>query len=299
MLSVCIPIYNFNVEKLVCEIHSQASQLKITFEIILIDDCSESEYKMFNRDLASLIYVKYIELPENIGRSKIRNLFLQHASFNYLLFLDCDAHINSSQFIKNYIDSISSENNVICGGLTFNYKQPAKQYRLRWKYGLKKEVKPFSYRMENPYKSFNTINFLIKRDILAQLPFDERIVGYGHEDTMFGYLLKTHKIPILHLDNPVVNDSLEKNIDFLNKTEQAIDNLIRIDKMVNDSDFEKEINLLQTYNRLKKTRITFLVSVLFWIFKPVIRKLLISGFANLNLFAFYKLGFLIERINKN
>jgi len=247
MLSICIPIYNFYVDKLVNELQSQALLLNIDFEIILIDDFSDTQFKNQNKHLAELTRVKYFELPENIGRSKIRNLFLKHAKFNYLLFLDCDAHIDSKSYLKKYIDSIKPETNVLCGGLSYNLKKPEKKYGLRWKYGLKKEVISLKYRLENPYKSFNTIHFLIKRDILQTIPFDERISGYGHEDTFFGYQLKMYNIPITHIENPLINDSLESNEEFILKTEQAIQNLIQIKNILSHNpDFEKDITLLKT-----------------------------------------------------
>ncbi|MGE0088522.1 MAG: glycosyltransferase family 2 protein [Bacteroidales bacterium] len=299
MLSICIPIYNFNVVKLVNELHNQATLLQINFEILCIDDCSDPDFKHQNKPIASLSHVNYIELNENIGRSKIRNLFLQYASFNYLLFLDCDALISSYLFIQNYIDAIKTDKQVVCGGLTYNKKKPARNFRLRWKYGIKKEVIPFEIRKSNPYKSFNTINFLINKSTFKQIQFDERINGYGHEDTLFGYKLRKNNITIVHINNPVINDSLEKNDEFIRKTEQAIENLIQINEMVNDPDFIKGITLLRTYDKLRKFHILFLVKVLFRIIKRTTRIVLISGCSCQNLFAFYKLGFLIQRINNN
>ncbi|OFX20634.1 MAG: hypothetical protein A2041_07695 [Bacteroidetes bacterium GWA2_31_9b] len=296
MLSICIPIYNFYVDELVNELHSQALLLKIDFEIILIDDFSETLFKNQNKCLVELPNVKYIELPENIGRSKIRNLFLKHAQFNYLLFLDCDAYIDSKSYLKKYIKSIKPETNVLCGGLSYNLKKTEKKYRLRWKYGLKKEVLSLNYRLENPYKSFNTIHFLIKRAILQNIPFEERIAGYGHEDTFFGYQLKMNKIAITHIDNPVINDSLESNEEFITKSEQAIQNLIHIKNILSHNpDFEKDITLLNTYSKLKKLRIIFLVNYFWIVTHSLIRKSLILGCTNINLFSFYKLGYFIRK----
>jgi len=46
----------------------------------------------------------YIQLDNNIGRAKIRNLFLKYAKYDYLLFLDCDTFIISDDFVaKIYI----------------------------------------------------------------------------------------------------------------------------------------------------------------------------------------------------
>lgn len=50
--------------------------------------------KKINRTLESK-QVKYIELKKNIGRAKIRNLFIEYTTNPYLLFLDCDTKIIS------------------------------------------------------------------------------------------------------------------------------------------------------------------------------------------------------------
>ncbi len=299
MLSICIPVYNFNVVKLVTELYNQATQLQINFEIICIDDCSELNFKHQNKPITGLRQVNYIELNENIGRSKIRNLFLKHVSYSYLLFLDCDALISSPFFIQNYIDAIHADTQVVCGGLTYNNKKPARKYQLRWKYGIKKEVISFEKRISNPYKSFNTINFLISKNTFEQIQFDERVTGYGHEDTLFGFQLKTQRITIQHINNPVINESIETNEEFLYKTEQAIRNLVYIQNNITlSSDLTEEISLLAIFNWVQKKKMLFAVRTFWFTFGPIIKKMLISGFAIIPLFSFYKLGYLIYYKNK-
>ena len=298
MLSVCIPVYNYNVEKLIGDLHHQASALGVAFEIICIDDCSDTHFKNQNKSITDLSNVKYIELKENIGRSKIRNLFLDIVSFTNLLFLDCDAQIVSDKFVNRYVDSITHNIPVICGGLCYSSEKPQREFLLRWKYGRAKEVESFESRLKDPYKSFKTINFLIKKRVLASIKFDERIAGYGHEDTWFGYQVKKTGFQIKHIDNPVLHAQLETNEQFLIKTEQSIENLIKIVEMANDLEFEESISLLQTYRKLKNIKSISVVALFFLISKSVIRKLLVLGFANQKLFAFYKLGFLIHNQNK-
>ncbi|OFX88101.1 MAG: hypothetical protein A2W99_10865 [Bacteroidetes bacterium GWF2_33_16] len=295
MLSICIPIYNYNVVKLVGDLHKQASGLSVAFEIILIDDFSDIHFKLQNESISRLDNVKYVELQKNIGRSKIRNLFLDYALFDNMLFLDCDAAIVSESFVLDYITSISIDYPIICGGLFYSNKRPEKDFLLRWKYGHANEVVSPEKRAKNPYKSFKTINFLIRRDVFKSVKFDERIAGYGHEDTWFGFQLKKSGVQIKHINNPVLHTQLETNEQFIIKTEQSIESLLYIRDISKDSDFEKEIALLKTFNALTKFRILFVVKVFFWIFKPMIRALLLSGFISINLFAFYKLGLLISK----
>ena len=43
MLSILIPTYNYDITHLVYELHKQASEAEIDFEIICLDDGSKSE----------------------------------------------------------------------------------------------------------------------------------------------------------------------------------------------------------------------------------------------------------------
>ncbi len=101
ILSICIPVYQFYVENLVSELRNQIQLENMDVEIILIDDASDENFRQKNRYLEG---VNYIQLEKNYGRSKIRNLFLEFAKGDYLLFLDCDGKVSSPDFLKNYIE---------------------------------------------------------------------------------------------------------------------------------------------------------------------------------------------------
>ena len=60
MISICIPIYNFNVVNLVDELVKQGKTLSVPYEIILIDDCSSLKFKKINKQVCQS--VKYISL---------------------------------------------------------------------------------------------------------------------------------------------------------------------------------------------------------------------------------------------
>jgi hypothetical protein len=72
MISICIPVYNFNITSLISELSNQIDLLNTECEIIVIDDCSD-KFKRINQ-IACAKHT-YIELSENIGRARIRNLF--------------------------------------------------------------------------------------------------------------------------------------------------------------------------------------------------------------------------------
>ncbi len=292
MISICIPIYNFDVNPLVRELLRQAKLLAVPYEIILIDDCSAAEHKEVNDFTCK--QETYIQLTENIGRAKIRNLFLTYSNYENLLFLDCDSLVVNNEFLLKYVEVIKqSNNNVVCGGRVYDLNRPARMKILRWKYGIKKESQPVDFRKKNPNKSFMTNNFLINRETLESIRFDERIAEYGHEDTLFGYALKIRGISIDHINNPVLNGDLEDNSEYLMKTEKGIVNLLHILAFVNyERDFINDLSILRFY--YKVNRFQKLIGAVFTMVKPLIEYLLARGIVSLFLFDFYKLGLLIK-----
>ena len=290
MISVCIPVYNFNITALVNELVKQCEQMNIPTEIIVIDDCSE-EFKTDNQRVSK--NVKYIDLPKNIGRAKIRNRFLEYANYQYLMFLDCDSLVVREDFLSKYLEVLKNEPNVICGGRIYPGQSPGRNKMLSWKHGIYKESLPAEVRRLNPNKSFMTNNFVVARTCLEKIKFDERITKYGHEDTLFGYELAKSNIEITHIDNPVLNGDIETNEVFLQKTKYGVINLVHILNFLEyDKDFIKNVNLLDYYYKTKTLRgVQYLI---YKIFKKPIYYFLVKGFVSIKFFDFYKLGFFIE-----
>ena len=292
MISICIPIYNFNVVELVKKLIHQSNQLKIVYEVLCIDDGSENIWKEQNQSLNKLENVNYYELKNNIGRSKIRNMMAKEAKHDFLLFLDCDSAIISDTFISNYIEKISIYN-VIYGGRTHGKKQPENSSLfLRWLYGVEREDKTINDREKKPFLSFRSNNFLIKKEVFMSIKFNETIVGYGHEDTFFAQELKEEEIPIKHIDNNVLHIGLESNEEFLRKTKEGIKNLIHLQK--NKSEFIEDITIIKTFNKVKRFKLLFLFRLIHPIIEKVLEKKLLSHKPKLFYFDIYKLSFLIH-----
>jgi hypothetical protein len=70
-----------------------------------------------------------------------------------------------------------------------------------------------------------TGNFLIRRHVLLDIRFNERLQGYGHEDTLFGRQLREGKFKIQHINNAAVHNGLDSDADFINKTKNGLENL--------------------------------------------------------------------------
>ena len=302
MISICIPIYNYYVYPLVRRLATQIekSASPEDFEIVCIDDHSTGYTFNQNRSISSI--ATYLRLEENIGRAKIRNLFLKHTRGEWLLFLDNDSLVPSN-FLQKYHSAISNRNeaSVIVGGRIYDNRGNDTQHRLRYLYGTRIESRPLQWRRLHPYQSFMTNNFMIRREVLQNIQFDSRLSGYGHEDTLFGYRLEEHRIPILHIDNPVTNGYVETNAEFLHKTVEAVKNLVKIyDFMWEDQRFCQSVRLLRSYSRVRRMHLHFLVHAFYCLLKPVMESHFASGTAiSLSQFSFYKLGLFIDKMHYN
>ena len=294
LISVCIPVYNSAVFTLVNSLFEQAKDHENKIEIVVIDDCSNSDWKLKNEEIKNLCH--FIELPQNVGRSKIRNLFLNYSRGENLLFIDGDSEIISKSYLANYIEFVQKHApEVLVGGSVYQNSKPKRSQFLRWKYSIQRESKAAEIRKTNKL-GFKTNNFLIRKSVFWEIPFNENLIGYGHEDTLFGIQLSRKKIKIQHLENPVLNKHLDTNEVFLKKTENAISNLVQIYLMIDQFPEIKEIKLICFYEKMVQQKLSSIVFLIYRISRPLLLKLLISGYFTLWLFDFYKFGLFVRKI---
>jgi glycosyltransferase involved in cell wall biosynthesis len=300
MISICLPVYNFDITELTEELLLQAREYNIDVEILIFDDASLSYYKRRNSRITVNSSVQYLEFDQNLGRSKIRNRLADFAQGNWLLFLDCDMIPEMSNFLKNY-NSVIDQADVICGGTSYGPKPFKSELHLRWKYGVYRESKSAARRQVIPYTSFLSGNFMIKRDVFHKIRFNEEISGYGHEDTLFGLDLKKQKVNVLHINNPCIHLGIEPCYDYLLKTEQGIVNLVRLLRIVPDQKKQLRLNirLLRVYCAFRFVGLSYPLRWFFRVFNPIIRRVLCSKTPSIILFDLYKLGMIAQVFKKS
>ncbi len=296
MISICIPVYNFEMARLVQDLHNQADALDAKVEILLLDDGSSLPYKETNRKLADLNLVRYEELETNVGRSRIRNLLNKKATHPFLLFMDCDSQAPDKHYLERYLQHLEPNmESIIYGGRTYAPEPDRAENRLHWLFGTKREVKTAETRKQHPYQSFMSNNFLIPKTILSRFPFNEQLRGYGHEDTLMGYELKKQQVPIIHIDNPLMHIGLESAQDFLRKNEQGLQNLLKItDYLNNDEAFIKMVKVLRSRKMLKRLYLRKPFVFVFNLFEQRITQALMGDSPTLWQLDVYKLGKLCQ-----
>ncbi|MDY0780183.1 glycosyltransferase family A protein [Tenacibaculum sp. IB213877] len=245
-----MPTYNYNAYFLVEEIHKQLLETNNVFEIICVDDGSQSSLNSENNKINNLSSSRFIELTENIGRSAIRNLLIKESNFNWLLFLDADGFPVSDNFIQDYIEIIKNnlfKPKVFCGGR----KHRDLKNSLRTSFGIKREEVLVEKRKKEPYRYFFTSNFLATREIFNEVNFYENLTTYGYEDYFIGKQLEKQGIKVVHIDNPVFHEQIEDNEAFIEKTKQGLENLMFLKKNFPE-DF-RQMKLLKVFNFFEQT----------------------------------------------
>lgn len=288
MLSILIPVYNYNVFALVKELHDQCTESEIEFEIICLDDASKV-FNTENQKITQFTNASFHTLETNIGRSAIRNLLAKKARFQNLIFLDADTIPVHDNFISNYIFQINNEKKIVYGGILYQIEKPSKEKLLRWVYGRQREALSVSVRNQNPGYSALTSNLLIKKDIIIQYPFDNLITGYGYEDLCFFTLLNTNHFEVYHIENPIYHLDLETSDMFLKKTKIALENLILLEKSKKIS--AKESKIIAAQQKLEKIKLTTSFIFIFEKIKIKIKSNLLSEKPSLFWFDIYKLGY--------
>jgi len=292
MLSICIPVYNYDVRRLVSDLHIQAEKSGYPFEILLMDDASDEKVREMNRTI-KMEEVRYIQLDKNIGRSKIRNRLAGEAKYPCLLFMDCDSAVASPQYIENYTRFFDTSG-ACCGGRIYEDRRPADSTCFRWKYGVARECASAAERSKYPNAGFQTNNFLIHKSLFEKVKFNEELDGYGHEDTLFGLELLGQKIIISHIDNPLIHLGLENASDFLRKTENGIANLYKVEMLLREKypGYINHSRLMRSKLFLQKFHLTGVAAWLFRLLRRQLKNNLLSKNPSLLIFNLYRLGLL-------
>jgi glycosyltransferase involved in cell wall biosynthesis len=284
MISILIPVFNTSVQELVNALHVQMLHLSLPGEIIVYDDLSDENFKAANRAITSLENVLYKELDTNVGRSRIRNLLATNARNEWLLFIDADSLIIDNNYLKKYLEILGSEYDVYTGGRKYEQENPNNcNKRLHWKYGTFREAP----------KGRTTIlhvnNFCIRKKLFLDLSFPQQLQGYGHEDTWMQIELNRRGKQIAFLDNPILHNGLEDSRLFLDKTKNALKNLLILAQIFSEEEIKRQVGLYKIFCWQNKLGLTRIVNTILETRIKKIEEKLLSCNPSLFLFDVYRL----------
>lgn len=288
MLSILIPVKDYNCSLLIEALHAQGERLQVPYEILIGEDGSSQELLTLNAIADRLPNCRRIIKETNVGRAAIRNLLAAEAQYPNLIFIDCDAAVERENFLADYLQALK-ECPVVCGGLYHPDKQPGGNCSLRYKY--EKQADKFrdaATRSKAPYDKFTTFCFAIRREVFEAIRFDTSITEYGYEDALFGKELKRRSIAIKHIDNPLMHTGLEENRIYLSKIERSLHTLAGIKEKIGST------ALTNAAGRLERSHLTWLFMIFWRAAKPLIVKNLLGTAPSLKALNIYKLGYYIQ-----
>ncbi|RZK47173.1 MAG: hypothetical protein EOO59_18185 [Hymenobacter sp.] len=122
---------------------------------------------------------------------------------------------------------------------------------------------------------------------------DERLSGYGHEDTRLGLELARAGIGVRHLDNPVLHEGLEPATVFLTKSRQAVRNLAQV---LRADGLGADTRLARAATRLRQLGLAGPARAALAALAPTLRRNLLSTRPDLRALDALKLGWLLEEL---
>jgi len=294
MLSILIPIHEFDVREFVKDLSLLSLKFGQPCEIICLDDKSSDHYRSLNTSLSQLENVSYQESEVNLGRSAVRNALAHLAQFDNLIFLDCDGKVVRQDYLEKY--AAIGAYDVVYGGRVYQEDRPvAAELNFHWYCGMAREEIPVSIRIQAPYKSFMTNNFMVKKSVYEDIRMDEKVKGYGHEDTLFAMNLKRKGYSITHIDNPIEHIGIEEVEVFLEKSANAVANLAQLMTL---KQVDESIKLVRYYQKLERIGLVALASKVIMAFERPIMRSLKSAAPNLLWFDLWKLALLGKEMQK-
>ncbi len=293
MVSILIPVFGENIDNVLMPLAHEATMLNFDVEVLVFDDASRNP-KPPGVAFPDNVRFSFRELDANLGRAGIRNLLAKSASFDKLVFVDAECVPVREDFIRRYLEAFDP-GKVVVGGQLFSQRPPDNPSRmLRWKYGAEVETRSLDERRNCPYRSFMANNFMIARQMILKNPFYAGHTRYGHEDTLFGEMLRQKGIEVVHIDNPVLHLVDEDSAEFIDKTREAMANMAGYYRsgMLGD-----HLKLIQAYKRLKKVPGAIALTRWYW---RLNQKRIMNNLAGLNPsmknFALFKLNEFISRM---
>jgi glycosyltransferase involved in cell wall biosynthesis len=261
-ISILIPQYNQEVTALLERLEASIPN-HIPYEIIVANDNNQASYPLTQEWLNTRGF-RFIQNAKNLGRAKNRNQLAVASQYDLLLFMDEDMMPKTSACIERYHDTLQN-NDVVVGGHIYEEKKPNASYLLHWRYGSTIEAKASS---KNEHKSFSSAVFGIKKSCFNSIKFNETIVDYGHEDSLFGTSLEKLSYQIEFIDEPCYHLGLHTNSDFVERSRTAIKTLYQIEQRVDHPTGHALTRLQEYYTTKNRTRIGQLQLGLIQLMRP-------------------------------
>ena len=230
-LSVLAPTFRHDPTPLIDALARELSVLSVDIELLICDDGScdaDLVARIANALQRCPAPARLLVSSQNQGRARARNALVDVAHGDHVLLLDADMRPRSPDFLARWLTLIATENpDVAFGGFTVADDNTEARTALHRYLARRADCHDAATRAADPARFTATSNLLVRRDILAAVPFDARFSGWGWEDVEWA-LRVSEVCAIRHIDNPALHDGLDTPETLIAKYRQAGANYNRL-----------------------------------------------------------------------
>ncbi len=196
-VAIITPSYN-NREGLVQLVNSleQLTWPKEKIKLYICDDGSTDKTVSYFKDYKTSIELEILTHPKRLGPAHARNMGLEKAKADLILFLDSDLEA-APDLIEWHVECYKQPDVIAVRGenKTLGLRKKSKWFRyLDSDLRGPRQVFVKTGKNEITHREVNTNNFSIRGSLLSKdLRFDENIIHYGGEDMIFAFELMRQK----------------------------------------------------------------------------------------------------------
>ena len=211
VLSVVVPTFRDSAHQLTEALSDCIDAHRV--EVIIYDDGSRDEALTRHMEAAVNDFTGaacLVTATVNKGRSAARNRLEELARSPWMLFLDADMMPDSPEFLKTYIDQISSvtEPMLIVGGFSLDQVVPSPENAVHRAQCEASECVPAEIRSQNPARFVFTSNVVAHKKVMDEVSFDPAFKGWGWEDVDWGVRV-SNRFPVRHINNTATHLGLD------------------------------------------------------------------------------------------
>jgi glycosyltransferase involved in cell wall biosynthesis len=230
-LSVLVPFYKDDATALLRDLDHQIGRQLI--EVLFYDDGTNDPQlsaSMADAVVTAKGSVTLITNEANLGRSAARNALFEAARGDWVLFLDADMRPARDTFLQTYLTLIETCGaDILFGGFEVEPKQEDADRDLHRALSEVSDCLTLDERQAGGPQYVASSNLCVRKDVLAEEPFDSGFSGWGWEDSEWAARV-SKRFTLLHVDNPAIHLGLETTDTLLARFATSGANYLRFTK---------------------------------------------------------------------